>query len=284
MLITNNQSLKSIGPWRIGSLLSYPGGIPGVNIDHFAAKNLRFAAVALGPANMIDLLTGGSGALTGTPTALTTPFGPSCVFSTIGQHLAYSGKSTGLDAVMCMAMVFTPVTDVANRGYLATSSGANGYSFQVDGTGNLRYNVDGVVSITSAVTIAINTPYFAAMSGRTGSQSFLIRRLDTGAITTGTTATAYTAIAPSGISWIGDTNGLGHCGARINAVMMSANYFTVPQLMQWAEDPWAFWYQTPNVLPMMMMSPSTAPPVIAGGAIGLYSDEGLIIRRRAIGV
>lgn len=52
-----------------------------------------------------------------------------------------------------------------------------------------------------------------------------------------------TLVAPNGTYGIGNNVGSSReFNGFIAAAMVGADYLAIPQLLQWAENPWAFWY------------------------------------------
>ncbi len=100
----------------------------------------------------------------------------------------------------------------------------------------------GGLSISSGLTLSTNVPYFIGVSCRSGSQNFVVVNLATGQVQTATTTTVRAFSAATGYTIGGLSGGSKQADATIMAAMHSVSYLSLPELLAWAADPWAFWY------------------------------------------
>lgn len=126
--------------------------------------------------------------------------GPVLEFDGTGDRLRFNAHAwpANSDATFGFVIQFDAVDP--NDTWLRTSATTNAglvVSVQAGSPFNLRLTKGGVVSIDSSIPIAANVPYFIAVSYKhsTGATRFVVRRLDTGAISTDsqTEGTAYSA-------------------------------------------------------------------------------------------
>jgi hypothetical protein len=107
-------------------------------------------------------------------------------------------------------------------------------------SGNLEFTVLG--GIGGIIPVTANTPYFVVVScSATGNIcNFVAKRLDTGAVVTGTSAISP-SVAGAGNWCVGNasTRSLS-CQGSYAAVIYSTTYFPMDALVRWSEDPWAF--------------------------------------------
>jgi hypothetical protein len=101
------------------------------------------------------------------------------------------------------------------------------------------------VDVDSGITISAGTPYFVAMSSSsTLSQTFfVVVNLSTGKIQTASTSTLVNFGNCDQLYLIGNRQAAQlQCTGGIAAVMSTRKFNSLSTLMQWATDPWSFWY------------------------------------------
>lgn len=226
--------------------LAFPYGIaPGVDLTHPAAgASLAFSVVG----NGISLLK--SGIASGSNNANTFP-----VDSIIGlgtknasnlSGFTYAGQSTAANTSVTFAFIGRVVNAGGTFAYIGSAnSGTGGAFFGVDSGGNFIVQGNGSFVESTFPAYVSTAPYFAAVSLNPSSCVFAVRRLDTGKIFS-SSAAGFTMIAPdgtyayAGCSASGSVGNIG--GGTCAAGMISFKFTPLAQLLQWAQDPWSFWY------------------------------------------
>lgn len=247
--------------------LAYPvGRKPSINYGHIAFKGMlggvaspRFLSTyaspqgVLKPLNKPGVLVGqGSG---GTSSFVLDPIiGPTIQFSrTVGFLNSYAMNfTTTAPTSQTFGMIFTLNTAVGatqNCGlcYDSAAPDSNSQGFAIGQSAN------GIVwernSFTSSSTSAmgapvVNTQYFVAGSVNANTQNYIMLNLSNGRYTTATISGAITFAAGSA-SW--SMGGLSansvSSGCNIACGYLADNvYLSASMLLEWAKDPWAFWY------------------------------------------
>lgn len=239
--------------WYRRSKLTYPAGVlPGWDPTHPAARQTRLSAVVrAGTFKEIAPQTRQATLGTTPPTFSNhSHLGPVGVFngSTSINAVTVAGLSTANDTVATVAAIFTITAFTSTWCPIANSGSSAGYAINIATTPGVQMVLPGTV-VTSVVfgTIAVNTPYFLAVSNVTGLQNYVLCNLSSGQIQTATTASAYTSAALNGTADIGcwSQNSQAFDG-DIAAVMWSNTFLGLGSLKMWAADPWAFWYPQPE--------------------------------------
>lgn len=108
-------------------------------------------------------------------------------------------------------------------------------------TGKFNFFLSGN-NLTTFVA-SVNTPYFVAASGfSSGTLNWVIVNLASGQIVAESHAcSAFPATSMGGQNIIGNNSGQPMLGI-VAAAMYSPAYMPLTQLLQWAADPWSFWY------------------------------------------
>lgn len=239
---------------RRPNLLAYPGGTPGFDPSHVAAAGVTLSAVSVG-ANMVDLLTGKSGVRTSTPTAAIDGIGGVGTTFAGAQNLAFSGKPTGNFFTQCtIAAIFLDGGSAATqRGVVAAATNGSSTTYPYLGTSAANhtygYARQGTAQIVTALTVMpSNIPHLligSDVGGTGGARAILIKNLLTGQIWTATDTGGTTVVGVDGAYNIG-SRGAGSLplltGDKVFAAMVSNRFTTMAQMLQWAQDPWAFWY------------------------------------------
>ena len=226
--------------------LAYPAGVqPGFDPTHVAAKGMSKGNGASGVAM-------GSGFVSVLWSSYTNTSVSKAIFGGVGPAITYPGaaitNSTGqlsssTAALTCGAIIQVPASYSSGSYYSILST--------VDSTGTLFVLHSGVSNaptlllysngMTSAFSLSVGTPYFVAASALIGgSTNFVAVNLNNGSVSTSTTASAGSNF-PTGNGAIGNYNSNPFIGS-ISAIMWSPSYLSLSQLLQWASDPWSFWY------------------------------------------
>ena len=238
--------------------LAYPtGSIAGFNPSHIAAANCHFSGVAQ-TGGFLDLTAGLRGVAAGTPASLINgTLGPATTYTTTSDITSFANKPTTADQGYTFGCIFILTDVTANTRFLISNSNSgSGHSLAMTSGGglNLALAANGVSTVNSGFIPTVNTPYFFAGSlwnlGATGrTANFVLTNLLTGQVKTavGTQGTIVSATAPTpGTYTIGNRNGqalLGSISAAMGASVANiGEQLPMSALVQWAHDPWSFWY------------------------------------------
>jgi hypothetical protein len=232
------------------SSLNYPlGAMPGFNETHPASRGIGpgsgFVGVAMGD-NFLNLLDGGVGTKSGggAITANYSEFGPA-ITVTGTSVLTYPGFPTTFDAANTMGAIYWLANTTDITFLIHSSSANNGIELKTSGPG-LIFDVFGGTAVTFSSSLVAQQMLFLGLSGHYASQTVnfvvmnlengtLFKKVDTGFLAAGT--------APNGTYSIGNSgSGVSPATGRLCASMMSPAYLSMSELVQWAYDPWSFWY------------------------------------------
>lgn len=231
--------------------LAFPVGVPaGFDQSHPAAVNPRLSVVKAAGGNFRDVLTG----LIGTPEAggaasstTLSHTGPSYLGTAVANTgIKFAGKSTLNDTSITMAAI--GVSGASGNRFFVNSSFATtgGWAFGGSGANVLiqEWATAGFTTSSGVTLLVAGVPVFFAVSIDGATAHFIARHLDSGKILKNTkTGLALTPAAPDGTYTAG-----GHSTRQLTAAdsmaagMASAVFLNMPQLEQWARDPWAYWY------------------------------------------
>jgi hypothetical protein len=259
-------------PFRSKNPLVFPATAPGINWAHPAAQGfIRYSGVALN-GDFISLMNGSAGTVTASPTAL--------INSALGPAVKFSGTT---DAVTVPVSTATDTTLTIGCIFVANTSNSAGVLFTTDsqrGTNTIRLtlnslgievNTNSAVDFPTGVSVTIGVPYFLAVTLINDIVSsmprFVLKRLDTGQVITFPVSSPSAIImAPSaGIASIGTgvrSNLVS--GASIAAVCWTTALLSTPQLLQWSNDPWSFWYPQKTDLAAMLKTPAAPSFTLPG--------------------
>jgi hypothetical protein len=267
----------------IGNKLSFPvGRRPGFNPSHFAAKKCTFSVVSVGAnatnlcnpsAIGIPLVTAPTKVIDGA-LGVTSSF-PGTFQNGIGFNNLYPAVVQNNITMALIARVFdNSISGATSHLYMSSGNSQSAGWWWGTATSLQGMFVAGPFSSNIVTTPSyfpqMNVPYFFAVSiSNAGTNlwnvNFVARRLDTGQLELaqtvlggGTTAAASDGGGTfAGSNWINDIQGNGAAG------MVALQTLTLPQLILWSEDPWAFWYpQTLDITNLLR-----APVVAAGPAL-----------------
>jgi hypothetical protein len=242
--------------------LQYPYGRPaGVDWSHPASNALVFSAVPAGTLpNYVNLMDGsvGTNNAGSNPSAPTMKFdnvmGPTPTWGGIRTNttnFTFANQPTGtLSRKITMAAIVS-ITSAAQLNTIVLGAGENtgakNYRIFCNTVPNWRLDVAGINSYTFNGFASAVGKYFLAMSADTAAGNAAIVQVNlvngkvntqtiTGTVLTGNAPTAgITVIAgdlPNSSAWVGG----------ISACMFNYRFMSLPVLLKWAADPWAFWY------------------------------------------
>lgn len=244
--------------------LSYPGRLPGLNLYHPASSGFRFSAIPTGN-DFISISPLAIPTLTATvPTySIDGALGPVGVYtsSTNSNAVSFGGTSTTADTAGTLAAIFRLADTLSTYAPLNTSNTSNGWAINLATT--VQVVLPGTVVVDFGLTLTAGVPYFVAVSSISGSQVAVLINLNTGKVVTGTGASAFTAGAQNGAVAVGGwSHNAQTFSGNLAAVMWSAVFLPLPQLLQWAYDPWSFWYPNNAVFPPVEVPLNPPPPAI----------------------
>jgi hypothetical protein len=261
-------------------LLAYPGGNPGFDPSHMAAGGTRFSAIATGN-GFINLMKGAAGVITNAPAAVIDGrIGPSVKFANSTDAVTFANQSVAIDASCTFGCIFIPNASIGNATLISTSSNASG---------GFRLSLNSLVPIVTVngnsgpimtgTSLVIGVPYFCGFSyspNVASNATFVLMRLDTGAILTSSPAYgALSSQASSGTYSVGTrVSGNLVSDSTIAAIMYSSALMSKAQLLQWAQDPWSFWYPQKFDLNMMLGASSSSNVFNISAAEGTFTLTG----------
>lgn len=234
--------------------LAYPVGVaPGFDASHPAAGGIGpehgFSGTAMA-GGFVSLLSGAVATKGGAPVpGLNATIGPDVVFSNAAHQYTLAGQSTASDAAYTCGGIFY-VTTFSNNNYLFVNSSTNaGCTLRFTSTGQVVLIFVGQGNgVTSTFTLSASTPYFVAGSRGATTGDIIAVNLITGQVSTfSATVTTTSPSAVNGTYTIGN-----NAGSQINfaggiaAVMYAPQRISLATMLQWAADPWAFWYPDPG--------------------------------------
>lgn len=249
---------RVILPFKTTSPLVFPGRKASFDSSHPFAKGCFWSVVSLG-ASAINLCKPSPKptAQVSAPTrVIDGALGIASKFTGVTSNsLVFTGGSKAqVDLAFTYACFYRPATIASNTSIVSNSTTVNTGSLLSYNTGNacLILGSELVAPMLSGINLIVGVPYFivASATGPSASTStwthnWVVVRLDTGQITTATGTSSQSWAASNGnMLFGGASSGQGNLDADGNlAAAMYSNVFTsVPQMLQWAQDPWAFWY------------------------------------------
>lgn len=228
--------------------LAYPGIKAGFNLAHPASgPGLRYSGIASN-GSFINLLTGAAATVVGTITAgLEGHIGPTIVNITSGAYLSAPGKTDpAATGITYGAVLFltsnSPGTSVI-FGSDGNTLGNSGPAFLVGNTTQPQLWWSGGQNFSS-FNLALNIPYFIAVSVLGGKVAWVIVNLATGGKWTNPPNAIGASSSTSHTQYVigGNSDGNRQLNGKLAAVMFSMGGVSFPQLLAWARAPWDFWY------------------------------------------
>jgi hypothetical protein len=239
------------------NFLAYPAGVaPGFDPTHVAANNCRFSGITV-PGNYFSLFSGKAGQLPAQPLANIGIDGYIGCFAQCsqlggGQGVVFSGFPATDDKLVTFGAICIQTDTSAQRAIIRNANAGTTGSFlsmpnSVGGFLCIRASTPNI-TLTSNITPIANVPYFVGASANwnTGAANFVLLRLDTGSILTSSiTGSSGDPTAGDGQYSVGDYSSGGTSSpshAKIAAAMYANQFMSSAQLLQWAANPWSFWY------------------------------------------
>lgn len=240
---------RPLGPF------AFPCTKPGFDPSHPLSRGIApghgLSTVALGTANLVNLLNGQVGTRVGSPTAgVTSSLGHTINLSASGMEIDFSGNyNAATEPMVTFAAVFQlnslpgATSVIVSNNNIGTSNG--GASIGFNASNQLQITVWGATAraATSIGAVSANVPYFAAMSGNSSATAFVLRRLDTGAVLTDSQLgyVPHASLNTATYS-VGGSNNLRPLLGKFAAGMWSPAFNPLPSLVAASADPWSFWY------------------------------------------
>lgn len=235
------------------SRLGFPAGrAPGIDPSHVAMKGLlRWSGIARAN-TFVEIINGGLGTVNGSPTGkVDGSIGPAFNTTTTADCATFTGRSTATDANFTQAAIFRAAgintgfqTYIADTNFAHTLFSAQSFGGNV-ANGNLTINTTGNTNtwFVSTIIPVNGVPYFAAVSCNGAVANFVATRLDTGQILTSAIVSTIAGIASNGTYSIAGNNVFNqNAQGPVSAAMFSTAFLSMQELVQWAADPWAFWF------------------------------------------
>jgi len=230
--------------------LVFPSTRPGFNpshpVDAPGANNGFLASVVASNGTVTSILNGKVATATGSAASARPILGPVTTYTgaTDVSTLAYNGAATPAGAITMAALGYiTSVTSGASSfiSWSAASS-VNGLSV-LSATGNFATTINGT-AVDSGIAASLSAPYFVVSSSNTLATNFVIVNLASGVLKTATGGSAATFNGGDGNLYFGNRSGIRVLNGGLAAAMcnVTANIIPMPVLVQWASDPWSFWY------------------------------------------
>jgi hypothetical protein len=244
---------------------SFPGGNPGFDPSHIAAKNVWVSVVSAG-GNLVNLLKAGVPTVAGSPTGVMDgAIGRATNFNTTTSAITVPSYTTTPPAVT-FAGIFRTGTLATFNPVLATGSNTAGFALYLSRSGQVAIDCYGGGTVYGpAGSLANNTPYFIAGSFNltTLVGNFVVVNLLTGAIKPYTSTINPTPVNTYNGSFNIGSFGGNNAGSSIAAAMHSTQFLSLRELLQWAQDPWSFWYPRSNRLDFTSFLKGAAPAGIS---------------------
>lgn len=229
-----------------GSPLAFPNRRPRFDPAHPASNNLRFSCVSA-DGNFINLATGQPASPTGSM--------PSKMYGSIGgatvcnsNYATVSGLPTASEAAITLAAIFVSDGTPTNYGTIVGSSSSTdsyGCALMCANTNQFNARLFGTDNYFGGTGLLVaGGPVFVAVSVNltTLEMNWVACRLDNGLIFSKTsTANSGTQNPASGTGIVGGGD-YNFATGSIAAVASSGAFLSMSQLLQWAADPWSFWY------------------------------------------
>jgi hypothetical protein len=236
------------------SALSYPGGRPLFNPSHFASNGC-VASIGILPTSTTtyNILRLGFVQQNGGRTAVIDPVLGTAVNLNGFSNCRIENLPTTGTSNKCTFAVMVRIPAVgANNGTLMNDTNTNSFSVALSITSSktVSFSKNGSGTIVdSGITLSNNVPYFIiASSDDTIGVNFLVLRLDTGQVTTVFVADTNTITTTTGgfITYAGGALsyniifGLGMFATSAGGA--GAIQLSIAQMLQWAQNPWQFWF------------------------------------------
>ena len=240
-------------PRLIAPSLSYPtGATPGFDPSHPAVGDqVRIgytASVIALSGTVVNLMNGKAAAPTGSAAKSFGGIGPVTSYTgatDVSTLSGFVGTAIVSNAAMTMAAIgyITSITSGAST-FIVNQTGSSMSLGALSAGGDLVMTVNGT-SIDSGISFPLSAPVFCVGSTQiNGGTNFVLVNLATGSIKTAAGAGSSAISAGDGNYYFGNRNGIRVLNGGMAAAMVSVSpsQLSIPQLVQWAADPWSFWY------------------------------------------
>jgi hypothetical protein len=258
--------------------LAFPGTKPGIDPTHPASgKYILLSAVpAVGQQNYVNSATSQPLAVISGTVAPTVGIdgviGPWVrVASSSGQCLGFSLSSISDNPSVTIASIFNFTVSTGGFQAIVSNSGGNQGLFLQDVTPKAFFTGSGG-PVSAPFSLVAGSTYFLAHSLQTDSSgavaNFVARNLATGSIQTGSVISSTGTGARFGTNCtVGNDPFSEWLNAKLAAAMVSTASLSIPQLLQWADDPWSFWYPRAIGLAGMLRGSIAAAVVVKGSTL-----------------
>lgn len=261
--------------------IAFPGGNPGFDQSHPAAAGTRVSAVASPTGNLTVLnraVVTSAPTITGTVTNKVSSIGPVInATAASGNYISCNTVNPGATPVsVTVGLIVRPTASTSSRWFRFNSTSALDANEVL--TLSLVPNLNtGGTNFSSGITLTVGTPYFVAVSMFSNNTiNWVIRDLSTGDIFTSTASIPAGTVTTSGTgTFFGGTGNVGSfadCAAFTYALN---NYLSLPQLRQWAQAPWDFWYP-PTAQQLIFSSGRPGPAAISAAAASTWQPSDAI--------
>lgn len=231
--------------------LGFPAGrTPGFNPSHPASGGISagrgFSGVASG-GSFRSLITGKVGTLNNTPTGgIKANLGPIVNFTASADGLKFAGQSTANDSDFTIGAILSFNTLGSLSCVFGTSATGDSLMLHKSAANVLAIRTGGGNQPSDAPALVASVPYFVAVSVTgtgAGTAKYVQTNLSTGVVQTGTGQSAARTPGSDGTYVVGNWAffSLPTLG-NIAAIMYAPSFISSQQLMQWAQNPWSFWY------------------------------------------
>lgn len=262
---------------------AFPGGSPGFDPSHVAAPSTQMSCVGIN-GNFINILSGSIGSVLGGAPAATIhgSLGPAVSLNNTTDSVNLPGKgpikiATGNSYTL--AAIVVPNDTAAFHSFFCIGGNSTNSSMIVSNSGGLTLNIQGGSFLDSGNHLVSGVPYFVAISVEASVATyFVVTNLRTGAVKTvvGAAVTCPNTSPDGGYVFGKNTiSGQSPMNGLVAAAMASSTAMTLPQMLAWAQDPWAFWYPQKLDLSAMLKVASGGATYTLTAAQGTFVLNGI---------
>jgi hypothetical protein len=263
---------RVILPLKTNSL-AFPGRAPGFDPSHFAAQGMSngngFSGVTVaGGSNFINLLSTKAGVFTGSGTgSIFGGAGPVLNLTGSNNYLSFAGNVSNAPAGQTVGGIGFIQALTSKYPLFNVGGSAVGLVLGVNNNVLWCFGESGG-DINSSLTLQVNTPYFFAVSvnATLSIENFILVNLLTGQVKTQQMTSAIGFGFAGGTYLLGNDTFSENWNGGIAAAMYAPNFLSIPQLIQWAQAPWTFWYPRTLDLVDMLSAGSGTPDVLMAQA------------------
>lgn len=226
---------------------AFPGMAPRLNTKHLAFNSgVRLASVA-SLSGVYDLAHSLPATIGAAFLFLATRGGPGVAFSggsagvTFPQLVASESFGSGATFNLTMAAIFSAATNIGAKGLVSPIASGN-WSLNLNGMQPTLTLNGGNVSLspTLPLVVAGHTYFFGFSSSGTHAIAVLAD-MQTGIVSIATATTGSFSLTTTGLYGSPPALG-GSAPSALHAAYISKTSLSLPQLLKWARDPWALWY------------------------------------------